>query len=75
MQSGRKFPISVATRLAGGRKRVYFYAAPDLKSYSLFSVRCPHLMVVIKSNTLGRYHDKYIISIIKHKREGNIKYK
>jgi len=37
MHSGRKFPISVATRLAGGRKGVYFYAAPDLTSYSLFS--------------------------------------
>jgi len=29
-------------------------------------------MVLIKSNTLGRYHNKYIISIIKHKGEGNI---
>jgi len=37
MHSGRKFPISVATRLAGGRKGVYFYVAQDLTSYSLFS--------------------------------------
>jgi len=29
-------------------------------------------MVLIKSNTLGRYHNKYIISIIKHKGEANI---
>jgi hypothetical protein len=75
IHSRRKFSISAATRLARVEKKCNFMLnKSEILVYSV-PIRCQCLMVLIKSNTLGRYHDKYIISINKHKMEGYIKYK